>query len=376
MSLSIPVVNQKKVDLKKPKEKVITGFWGSPDSNNFLNFSGTAKYFETKNKNEFYEWLDTVPSTNNETFVLIPFSDRIQPYIGFVPESIVTTKNSNLIPPSFNKKLPKCLSRLETLNREDWIKHVNDVKHLIVEGKVSKVVLARKISLVLDQKVELRSLLSSFLKSDSYKIGIEYDDLSFLSVSPELLFKKKDDVIQSHAIAGTRSRGESDIADLTFEKDLKGSKKECEEHKFVLDAVSASLEQICNKVSLENSFEILKQAKVQHLKSTLEGRLNTDQSLSKIISSLFPTPAVAGMPKTKSLGLIEELEKEDRGYYSGLIGKVCGNSAEFVVNIRTAFLKKNLIELWAGAGIVADSNGDEEWNELEQKVQHYLDLFL
>ncbi|MBT5953677.1 chorismate-binding protein [bacterium] len=376
MSLNTPVVNRKKVSLEGTKKKVITGFWGSPDSNNILNFSGPADYFETKNKNEFYKWLDSVPNTNKETFVLIPFSDKVEPYIGFVPENILDTKAQKLIPKSLRKTTPKCLSRLETQNREDWIKHVNDVKHLIFEGKVSKVVLARKISLILDGNLELMSLFSSFLKSDSYKIGLENDDLSFLTVSPELLFKKKGDVIQSHAIAGTRSRGKNTSADLSFERDLKGSKKECEEHKFVLDAVSSSLNQICNTVSLENSFEILKQAKVQHLKSTLEGQLNADQPLSKIISSLFPTPAVAGMPKEKSLALIDDLEKEDRGYYSGLVGRICGSSSEFVVNIRTAFLKKNIIELWSGAGIVADSNGNEEWNELEQKVQHYLDLFI
>jgi len=116
----------------------------------------------------------------------------------------------------------------------------------------------------------------------------------------------------------------------------------------------------------------MKLVRVQHLMTGIEGELNKDISDQEILECLHPTPAVGGYPQDKAKELIAEIEPFDRGWYSGPVGWISKDSADFAVAIRSGLITKNKLRIYAGAGIVKGSDPDNEWNEIESKIATFL----
>jgi menaquinone-specific isochorismate synthase len=149
--------------------------------------------------------------------------------------------------------------------------------------------------------------------------------------------------------------------------------KERWEHDLVVRTVEETLTAVCSDLSVPPSPTLAKMANIQHLYTPIEGNVNTGITIFDLAQRLHPTPAMGGLPRERAIDLIRSYESFDRGWYAGPIGWVDGNGeGEFAVAIRSALLKENEATLYAGCGIVADSDPEREYRESELKLQSML----
>ena len=207
---------------------------------------------------------------------------------------------------------------------------------------------------------------------NSYHFCFQFeDDRLFLGASPERLFVRSNNAVESEALAGTRARGKSESDDNRLKGELKSSGKEQHEHKIVVTMINDALMPLCRELIVHPQ-EILSVPNGHHLRTRIQGILNDGIKDEAIFKALHPTPAVCGAPTEKALELIEELEKFSRGWYAGAIGYVGLEHTEFVVAIRSAMVHDRQMTVYAGAGIVEGSTAKDEWQEIEHKIGNFL----
>jgi menaquinone-specific isochorismate synthase len=256
-------------------------------------------------------------------------------------------------------------------DKEQWQLHVSSVLSSIAEKKLDKVVLAEEITKICASPIEAVRLLA-YLKEQiqlAYHFYLQFDESkAFLGASPERLYSRVKSRIQTEAQAGTRIRGVDLEDDERLAVELRGSKKDRLEQGYVLDEIEGILQILCSNYTIVNHREIVKFSHVQHLRSRLSGILKESVNDAQILKMLHPTSAVCGLPKQLSLQKIQEFETFDRGYYAGAIGYLSGTSSEFAVGIRSALIHENQLFAYAGAGIVKGSKAEEEWQEIQNKM--------
>jgi anthranilate synthase len=199
---------------------------------------------------------------------------------------------------------------------------------------------------------------------------IEDDDWAIACASPERLFRLHEGVISSRPIAGTRKRGMSAVEDLALERELLSSPKERAEHAMLVDLVRNDLARICetSSVHVDESFIVERYSHVMHLVSEISGR--TSRSLQDIFASIFPAGTITGTPKESAMQHIRDLEIFARGPYTGSMGYISsGEGADFNILIRSAYREGKQGSIWAGAGIVAQSEAGFEQKEVATKAQ-------
>jgi menaquinone-specific isochorismate synthase len=135
------------------------------------------------------------------------------------------------------------------------------------------------------------------------------------------------------------------------------------------------MNQLCKRIKKSRENKVLKLAFVQHLHREYQGSLKPEVSDREILETLHPTPAVAGYPRLNSIKYIYELEGFDRGWYAGPIGWIGKETSQFAVAIRSALLKGKHLTVFAGAGIVAGSDSEKEWQEIENKILNFTKIF-
>jgi menaquinone-specific isochorismate synthase len=199
-------------------------------------------------------------------------------------------------------------------------------------------------------------------------------NLSFLGVTPELLYSRNHEQLFSEAMAGTRPRSKDPVEDERLAKELEENRKEVDEHGWVLNEVEKNLGNLCTSSRRLSKNTIMKQAYVQHLYAQFMGLLKSDIFDNHILEELHPTPAVAGSPPKTAVSYISKLEEFDRGWYASPIGWISKSSSTFAVAIRSALLQARQMFVYAGAGIVKESRADEEWQEIENKIMNYTRL--
>jgi menaquinone-specific isochorismate synthase len=198
----------------------------------------------------------------------------------------------------------------------------------------------------------------------------------FFGSTPELLAQFSDNQFFTEALAGSIKRGDNLNDDKRYENELFQSKKNKVEHDAVTNYIISSLKDFLEDIDINSKPVIKKLPNIQHLQTAIKGTLKPDKNIFEIISALFPTPAVCGIPQDKSLQLIREAEDFDRGLYSGLIGWFnCKGYGEFSVAIRSSLINNNQMYLYAGCGIVEDSDPTEEFEESKLKLRSILSLF-
>ncbi|MDA0712405.1 MAG: isochorismate synthase [bacterium] len=251
------------------------------------------------------------------------------------------------------------------------------VKSLLVDIEqhlVQKVVLARTITYVANDDIDGLKLIAE-LKNQVTTAFVFYVQLekakAFLGASPEQLFSRKGRRINTEAQAGTRPLGINSNEVTRFSQELLASKKDELEQWYVLNEINAVLTDLCDDFGVIVEREIVKSSHVQHLRTRLGGILKENINDLDILNSLHPTAAVCGLPKTQAFIQIAKAELFDRGLYAGAIGYVGLNSAEFCVAIRCAYLERNQIVLYAGAGIVQGSVPEAEWHETQNKMSMF-----
>lgn len=200
-------------------------------------------------------------------------------------------------------------------------------------------------------------------------------DFSIVGSSPEALVTVHDGRATTHPIAGTRWRGETDEEDQLLEKDLLSDEKELAEHLMLVDLGRNDLGRVCTPgtVRVEDYSHIERYSHVMHLVSTVTGQLDADHTALDAVTACFPAGTLSGAPKVRAMELIEEVEKTRRGLYGGVVGYLdfAGN-ADFAIAIRTALMRAGMAYVQAGGGVVADSNGEYEYNEARNKARAVL----
>ena len=254
-----------------------------------------------------------------------------------------------------------------------WKNRVLHAKELIKKNKFDKIVLAR--SMEMESKNRLRpTLLSYSLRKaypECYNFIIQVDhDTSFIGATPERLASFENGVFKTEGLAGSTSRGKSASEDDALARSLMESEKDMEEHQFVVRSIDSTLAPYSYRVEHPKQPQIKKLSNVQHLFTPISASIKNGIQIHDLVKQLHPTPAVGGFPKEQAVPYIQQIEQIERGWYSAPVGwynlNGCG---EFAVAIRSALLHKKKAHLFAGCGIVVDSEPESEWDETVLKFQ-------
>ncbi|MEY4373475.1 MAG: hypothetical protein RL219_2244 [Actinomycetota bacterium] len=245
-------------------------------------------------------------------------------------------------------------------------------------GSIGKAVIARDVFVEsehpLDVHATLLRLRSSF--GSSYRYSIH----GLIGASPELLVQRSGDVIRSHPLAGTAPRVGDPTVDERLAAELLASTKNQVEHRIVIDMVHDTLLPWCSYLDWEPEPSIVKVANVQHLGTMVEGRLSPPAAhVLDLVDALAPTPALGGHPRDRALDLIASVEGMDRGVYGGAVGWLDAHgNGTWAVTIRCALLSddRRVARLFAGGGIVAESDPAAELAETQAKMQAMLSAII
>lgn len=259
-----------------------------------------------------------------------------------------------------------------SIGEEEYKKSVCIAKDLIKAGEIFQVVLSRRLTAKAegDPFTFYRRLRVN--NPSPYMYYLDFDGYSIAGSSPESLVKYRNGKITTNPIAGTRPRGESKQEDERLEQELSQDEKELAEHRMLVDLARNDLGKICDIGSVEvNKFlNVERYQFLMHLVSEVTGKLAETVKPLDGLAACLPAGTVSGAPKIRAMQIINELETEKRGAYSGAIGylSACG-TMDFALGIRTLIVKDGKGYLQAGAGIVYDSNPDREFEETQHKLK-------
>ena len=286
------------------------------------------------------------------------------------------TKHRHVLEDLSSKVSPdvKAIS-IEEIRPMQWKETVRSAAANIRKGKLEKVVLAREIHLQgSDSFSASRTLLNlKTQQSDSYLFAFEYGNKCFLGASPERLVKRDGQQVYSTCLAGSIRRGNTKEQDDVLGEELLNDNKNRIEHDLVVQMIRTAMEQECEFVQVPTKPELLKTPHIQHLFTPVVARAGRETSLLRMVERLHPTPALGGYPQEEAVMEIKQIENLDRGWYAGPVGWIDhqGNG-EFAVAIRSGLLNGDQAKLYAGCGIVGDSDPLSEYEETKMKFKPML----
>jgi isochorismate synthase len=263
----------------------------------------------------------------------------------------------------------------ERPDRPDWERTVGLFAGAVGRGRIDKVVLARRLVLHatadLDVVAALRHLARTAPESTTF--AFTRDGTTFLGATPERLVRTHGRSFETVAIAGSAPRGDDAAEDARLAAGLLASEKDREEHAVVVDMLRASLGPIVETLHVADAPVVLPLRHLQHLETPITGTTRDETGLLALAGRLHPTPAVGGTPRDVALGLISEHETFDRGWYAGPVGWLgADGDGEMMVALRCGLVEGSLATLFAGCGIVADSDPAREWEESRLKLRTML----
>ena len=294
----------------------------------------------------------------------------------FPPADVLSLAGSLLqtAPPedfSFNGVAEGDVNQSNMSTRNEWRDIVESGVAEIRAGRLEKVVIARGVRVVAPEPIDafavLRHLRSIY--SQSFVFGIWSADSAFVGATPERLVRLSGRDVEASSLAGTIERGATPLEDAANVQQLRESEKDLAEHSAVRNELFSALSDMCDDVCAATEPSILTLPHVHHLHTSLRARLRDKGSLLDMVGQLHPTPAVGGSPREAALRFIREHENLDRGWYASPVGWIGGKGGEFAVALRSALIDDDTAVLFAGCGIVADSDPDLEYAESNLKLQ-------
>lgn len=260
----------------------------------------------------------------------------------------------------------------ERPDRAAWDRLVGLFAGAVGRGRLDKVVLARRLvlrsPLELDPVNALRRLAAAGPESSTF--AFVRGGVTFLGATPERLARTEGRAFRTVAIAGSAARGADDAEDARLAAALLASDKEREEHGVVVEMLREALAPIAARLDVGPGPSILRLRHVQHLVTPVEGTLRDEAGLLALAGRLHPTPAVGGEPRAAALALIAEHEGFARGWYAGPVGWLgADGDGEMMVALRCGLVAGQDATLFAGCGIVADSDPGREWEESRIKLR-------
>ncbi len=300
-------------------------------------------------------------------------------------EEIYKAASSRLFDAQASLKIPldKTLISARTQENPATTASSNTTKeqfHAMVDKAIDYIKKGDIFQVVLGQRFELDFDLHSFelyrslrrLNPSPFMFHLSFEGFSIVGSSPEILVRVRDDTITIRPIAGTRPRGATPAEDRELADDLLADPKERAEHLMLLDLGRNDVGRAAEigSVTVTEQFQIELYSHVMHIVSNVEGKLNKALDIVDALFAGFPAGTVSGAPKVRAMEIIEELETTRRSYYGGCVGYFSGNGElDSCIALRTALVKDGKVYVQAGAGIVADSDKESEYQETINKAQ-------
>ena len=270
----------------------------------------------------------------------------------------------------------KLLGKVTPLfNREQFCGMVEKAKHHIREGDIFQIVLSNRLSAPFEGSLLNTYRVLRTINPSPYMFYFSGTDVEVAGASPETLVKLENGVLHTFPLAGTRPRGKTDEEDKALEAQLLADEKELAEHNMLVDLGRNDLGKISRfgTVEVEKLHSIERYSHVMHIGSTVRGEIREDKDALDAIEAVLPAGTLSGAPKIRACQLIGELENNKRGIYGGAIGYIdfTGNM-DTCIAMRIAYKKNGKVFVRSGAGIVADSVPEKEYQECINKAKSCL----
>ena len=278
------------------------------------------------------------------------------------------------LPIHLTDKNLECLDKTTNIEsnfkKEDFLQAVKKIKNYIIAGDVIQVVLAQRLKFNFSKDPFLIYRALRTINPSPYMYYLKFGDLKIVGSSPEILVRLEDEKIEVRPIAGTRKRGQSKEEDKNLENDLLRDEKELAEHIMLVDLGRNDVGRVAkiNSVLVNEKFTIERYSHVMHIVSNVQGELKKNLDCYDVLAATFPAGTLSGAPKVRAMEIIEELEPTRRGLYGGSVGYISfSGNMDTAIAIRTLLIKNNTAYLGVGAGIVADSIPEKEFEETMNK---------
>jgi len=278
------------------------------------------------------------------------------------------------VPPSFSKESCKGSSAPHTftsnMEKEKFHGMVQKAKEYIRAGDIIQVVLSQRFHTTTDLSPFVLYRALRHINPSPYLFFLQLDDIIQIGSSPEILVRKEGENIELRPIAGTRKRGETVQDDLALEKELLADPKEVAEHLMLVDLGRNDVGRVAEggQVEVQDLLVIERYSHVMHIVSGIRGKIAAGKDQFDVMAACFPAGTVSGAPKIRAMQIIDELELDKRGAYAGSVGYFgFSGNMDFCITIRTFVMRGKDLWVQAGAGIVADSDPEKEFEETINK---------
>jgi len=261
------------------------------------------------------------------------------------------------------------------LSPEKYKDNVKKAKQYITDGDIIQTVLSQRLETPLKNQPFNVYRALRMINPSPYMFYLKFGGVCLIGSSPEVMVRLEKDTATVRPIAGTRRRGKDEEEDLKLEKELLADPKERAEHVMLVDLARNDLGRVCKygTVKVTEEMQIERYSHVMHIVSQVQGKLVKDKDAFDLLSASFPAGTVSGAPKVRAMEIIDELESTRRGPYAGAVGYFCfSGDLDTCITIRTIFVKGKKAYVQAGAGIVADSDPDREYEETMNKARALL----
>lgn len=256
--------------------------------------------------------------------------------------------------------------------KEEYCDMVEKAKHYIKEGDIFQVVLSNRLEAEMEGSLFDTYRLLRTINPSPYMFYFSSDDVEIAGASPETLVKLENNKLFTYPLAGTRKRGATEEEDNRLEKELLQDEKELAEHNMLVDLGRNDIGKVSSigSVKVEKYMAVERYSHVMHIGSTVTGQIASRKDALDAVDAILPAGTLSGAPKLRACEIINELEDNKRGIYGGAIGYLdfTGNM-DTCIAIRLAFSKNGKVFIRSGAGIVADSNPESEYQECINKAQ-------
>ncbi len=287
-------------------------------------------------------------------------------------ELLVMLRKTVAIPQAVPSEKSVATSEFGEANFKDAVKRA---QQYILDGDIMQVVLSQRMAQKFTAPpLSLYRALRS-LNPSPYMFYYDMGDHHVVGASPEILVRLENGTVTARPIAGTRPRGKNREQDLALAEELLADPKERAEHVQLMDLGRNDVGRVAQtgSVKVTDNMMIERYSHVMHIVSNVEGKLKEGMDAIDVIKATFPAGTVSGAPKVRAMEIIDELEPSKRGIYAGAVGYLGFNGdMDVAIAIRTGVIKNNMLYVQAGAGIVADSVPQSEWEETQNKAKAVL----
>ncbi len=319
----------------------------------------------------FYDTSIAFDHVEGKGYVVSVTENKVDEVIELLRSQESEVRSQKLDIQTQNSKF-KTQNFVSNFSKEDYIKAVQKAKEYIAAGDIYQVNLSQRFTTEIDispYELYLRLRAASPAPFSAY---LDFGKAAVLSSSPERFLKVDGNDIEARPIKGTRPRGKNAEEDERLKKELQQSEKDRAEHIMIVDLERNDLGRVCKygTVTVDEEMAVESFAQVHHMVSTVAGELKEEVGLMDTLKATFPGGSITGAPKVRAMEIIEELEPNRRGVYTGAIGYIGFNGKmDLNIAIRTMVVKDGKAHFSVGGGIVADSEPEAEYQETLDKAK-------